>query len=1771
MKQLRHTLSLVLALCMVLGMVTPLLAESYEISVETDYEIPVETDNDDGFYFDVVDEDDGYELSVLPGEDELPDEDYTTEGTADKNGASSVEYSMSIVHVDCGRKYFTVDEINTIIDNAAAAGFNYVELAVGNDGLRFLLDDMSITVGGTTYVSDNVAAAVHAGNETYADFDVDELTQSEMDKIIAHANEKGVGIIPLINTPGHMDAILAAAETLTGVQCDFDGSTTTIDVTNSTAVEFTKALLQKYITYFAGKGCKYFNIGADEYANDVYPKGGMGFGQIKENKYTNYVEYVNAVNAMVKAKGMTSMMFNDGVMYGGKTGIDTGILVCYWSSGWNEYEVASADTLVANEYKLINTHGDYYWTLGKSQCTVEKAGEFVKETFIGSTSEISPVGAMFCIWCDFPNADTAANVITATADVIDAFGATLPTAVSKGGANDETTPTDYIEVNIQVGETATKTIDGYNYENDVDETQFDTAIATKDVKGVNESSTEVTTYTLGSKLDRVNNVKGVVSDGNGHYIKLNGTTVEATGEISEATEFTGITSGSSTSSRYKLKSGDYYLTYNNNGNLTVSTSESSNSWVYGSSSGFRAGSNTGYYIAYKSGEWSVLYYNYYYTSAALGYLYSRTANTSTVPVPASTTVTFTGVSAGTTYLKVGTQWYKVNVTAVSDPLTIEYWITNDHVQKSSTDTSNSVTLQNTYSGITSEDGVDVTAIVPSQGLRTRTLDYWKCLLLDKTKENNSTSGTEEQTIDAGDDETTNGVEFTKVRFNGAWQVYTVNNEWVTVDLTKNQLVAYYLEVIDIKNSNLTSELYVNAADWGTKGDGSSTWGYTPESDRCSVSVQLVYEDGQTNPSDTTAANLRSKTIVYGYWSAGRGIGTMFFNGQEDYQIYKVTAETGTMVSSTSSSSITATNGVYVTSFTWDKNEETVWEGDLAKTVSVHNNAKNPTYTAPYDNLAWNTSSGNENNAILIRVYVKAVAKESSLNVHYIEKKSNIEFYTYSINVADGTFFNNGFARGTEKNSLINNTVSNYYGKTQTVSADISTLPQITSQYKYSVFTLDEVTLGGDVGTATDGHKYKDVYLYYTFDNIKEFVVDFGATLQLTAADLGITSSGWTNADFIGECTDTTVGDVVWHTKQYQYGTATIAVDNPLTYTVTTPMQGIETISINLWGTKGAETNADTPENDKPATYYIAIIPATNVLYEETVMTEQNLLGVTDPANKWEKLGTSTVGNQQLEVLNNDGTTTNVYGYDSVYAEDTGFSGDTYYKATLTATDKQAATDTALSFTFTGTGFDLISECGPQTGSILVRLSVLNDDGTKTLKKGYYVDTYFVGDGTIINSADADANGVLDYQVPVVRDLNLAYGTYVADVYGYVYPKSTASANSVGKMVSAESIVSEALDSLGFNDSVEMYEISYMDENSVLNGGTGISEMSVVKDKDVYTSDVISDNMMSAYMYENLADEKNETASTTGYVYVDGVRVYGTMSTTLDNADGYKAEERGTKYYNVYDFVNTSVNDLDSLKNNFAVYVEHDGNTGVYTIKDYKNMGPKNEVYLTDGSAIAFIITGYEPGNQSKYTVQVSMKAVQGESNVLVSKDDKTDNEIPVYANTEMYYTVPVRTATLTDSGDTIDYVLIEVPEDANDNVVISISGIKVSNNIKPVSDVETLGEILVNEASGTFSPEVFSVKKIESVKSKRKFTVSVSTSTDANKILVTVDGTEYTLTPTNTSAVEIGATKIYSYSTSIRAPEKTADKTTFTVSVVACSTADNNVQSDPVTMTVTIK
>lgn len=358
---------------------------------------------------------------VLPAAAEEPAAEQPTEAVQAAETQAADSSFMKIFHLDCGRKYFTKDWILALINEISAAGYTHLQLALGNDGMRFLLDDMSLTVGDKTYSSEDVAAAIHAGNVAYDNRqsytpEKDELTESEMNAIISYAASKGITVIPLINNPGHMDAILSAATSLTGTTCSYDGSVTTINLENEDAVAFTKAFLTKYVEYFAAKGCTHFGIGADEYANDVYSTGSMGFGQlVKDGNYDKFISYVNSVAALVKAAKMKPVAFNDGFYFNNNTysgTFDTDIVISFWTSGWGGYQSETASWLAARGHQMINTNGDFYYVLGKSDkfdSGYDYASNFSNTAFMGSTVS-NPAGATFCVWCDYPGAETEQEI-----------------------------------------------------------------------------------------------------------------------------------------------------------------------------------------------------------------------------------------------------------------------------------------------------------------------------------------------------------------------------------------------------------------------------------------------------------------------------------------------------------------------------------------------------------------------------------------------------------------------------------------------------------------------------------------------------------------------------------------------------------------------------------------------------------------------------------------------------------------------------------------------------------------------------------------------------------------------------------------------------------------------------------------------------------------------------------------------------------------------------------------------------------------------------------------------------------------------------------------------------------------------------------------------------------------------------------------------------------------------------------------------------------------
>ena len=348
----------------------------------------------------------------------LPISAFATSASAqageDKAATQDSEF-LRIFHLDCGRKYFTVSEIEGIIDQLAENHFTHLQLAFGNDGLRFLLDDMSLTVNGKDYSSAAVTSAIKQGNTNLTSGSSGELSQSDMDAIIKYANAKGIQIIPLFNAPGHMYTAVNAMNTLgvggkyIEVSSPNDARTSNwaVDPTDATAVAFAKALLQKYVTYFAGKGSTMFNIGADE-------------SGLSSSNYASYAEMVNGMNAIVKAAGMTTLAYNDGIYNTAyaesqpDVTFDSDIVICYWTAGANS---ATVEYLLEKGFNLLNNSDNWYYVLGdylykiwsSAQWGYNDALNGIKKTPVTQMKDGKDyanskqlLGSILCVWCDAP-------------------------------------------------------------------------------------------------------------------------------------------------------------------------------------------------------------------------------------------------------------------------------------------------------------------------------------------------------------------------------------------------------------------------------------------------------------------------------------------------------------------------------------------------------------------------------------------------------------------------------------------------------------------------------------------------------------------------------------------------------------------------------------------------------------------------------------------------------------------------------------------------------------------------------------------------------------------------------------------------------------------------------------------------------------------------------------------------------------------------------------------------------------------------------------------------------------------------------------------------------------------------------------------------------------------------------------------------------------------------------------------------------------------------
>lgn len=1221
----------------------------------------------------------------------------------------------------------------------------------------------------------------------------------------------------------------------------------------------------------------------------------------------------------------------------------------------------SASNLASKGFKMVNTHGDYYWVLGKpdAQCSASKASGFNIKSFPGSTID-NPSGAMFCIWADYPDAETEASVISKTADTIAAFGATLPE--TKQGEKSETKTDEATKISVTApgltGITVAavdkgteldgkKVAGAWNIELTTENGSYtDSAtvsipvgkewLSYKLTGGVLESDGTTVTSDPNSKVEN-----GVLTFAAPHFstvvvlaeekqqeitVTVGGTKpITVDGEVSSTytDDFVSVktetkdkdqtyipaelaidklyvsTKKNDTAPTLLLTfedagNGQYYI---KNGNGQYISPYASYNFGWGNYS-VRTGkaavditTNTdGSIVVSRSLEYSGLWTSKttsYLTISGSSFGASEKATNlylyDVKPAGKQTTISFTGKKAGTTQVKIGDVLYTITVSPENldnvSPLKIEFWITNKHVYDGTTYSSSLPTSKDiAAANVHFEEGVLLESLVPATGVNSDSnpMVFWKSTRL--ASDNKQTTG-------SGVDKTRSGSDFTYIRYwNGTWSYSADGVNWVNAE-TGDQFVAYYLQKTEV-----TKEVETQVVDWGPQRDNWSSLNYLGTK-YVLMDYAIKYESGEQVPTTFPTANslaFHCDTSTTMNNVKYREIGMIRAKETDEYEVYMITL---TPTSDTPTDKLTGSTAADNTSYVYKGTEKVVW----ADTQEDLDASGLGTYTSISGTFTY--SIGGEpivpgveiyrQQGMKVTYYVRAKVTADALTVHYIDQTANREFYSYNIAIQQGTYFKENIGLGNPwKGPLVNGDVTNLQGNKQTVYADLSHLPALSAQYLYSDYTCVKVT------RSEDG---KEVYLYYTFNNKHTFVVDFGVPLKIGPKDINLSETGWTTAK-------------VNNVSEYKalYGTAKISVNEGLTYTLTKPMQGVETLQVTL----GKEGDV--------ATHTIYLVPATTVYYEQNVATY---------SNGWELQGTAIAADKYQETQKGRMVGNN-FGYDPYYeANQLGAGGS------VMCTNTKGADAT---LTFKGTGMELYLRT--QNANETSKLSE-----TDATNHSYMLVQVYAGD-------TADANSLKRMSFVDVNNLFVQSKTG----YGYNTPCWTVDGMTYGTYT----VVVRYVKGTTYGLAIDGFRVT-----NTLNPSDATTNG--------FYADVGEANMQTAEIRNMVLAQANVNNA-----------IFG-MSAPMYQVG-------------VNEVLDAVFDDKDVISG--ATIIDSNGtvNTNVTVDDKLVNIGPKNEIYLNQGEAVVMTVpTTYT-------TVQVGMRSLTGAT---VKYQINSEAEKEMKSTVDMYYKV----------------------------------------------------------------------------------------------------------------------------------------------------------------------
>lgn len=305
--------------------------------------------------------------------------------------------------LDIARKHFSAEWIEERVRELADLKYNQLGLHFSDDqGFRIESDEHPEVVSR------------------------DRLSKAEVRRIVRLASDLHITVVPELDSPGHLGAVIAAHPDLQLRDVNGVPARGAVDISEPGAAKIVDELLDEYTELFPGA---YWHLGADEYRALTVSDPQASYPQLARAAQQRYggaatvrdlaTGWLNDRADTVRPTGKKLKAWNDGFFRGGTVRPADDIEVAYWT-GKEIGARAPVEYLDAGR-KVSNLNDEYlYYVLGEPNTFVYPTGRRIYEQWtplvlrgtkpVAAKYDDQIVGGTFAVWCDLSRSQTQEQV-----------------------------------------------------------------------------------------------------------------------------------------------------------------------------------------------------------------------------------------------------------------------------------------------------------------------------------------------------------------------------------------------------------------------------------------------------------------------------------------------------------------------------------------------------------------------------------------------------------------------------------------------------------------------------------------------------------------------------------------------------------------------------------------------------------------------------------------------------------------------------------------------------------------------------------------------------------------------------------------------------------------------------------------------------------------------------------------------------------------------------------------------------------------------------------------------------------------------------------------------------------------------------------------------------------------------------------------------------------------------------------------------------------------